>query len=372
MNTQHTPKARVWAIYLPQFHSIPENDAVWGKGFTEWTNVVQARPLFRGHYQPHIPADLGFYDLRMPQVREEQAAYARKAGIEGFMYYQYYFGDGRMLLEQPFEQVLRSGKPDYHFCLYWANHSWQTKSWKQAKSRQEGNTMIMEQRYGGEKQYTEHFYYNLPAFRDPRYITVDGKPVFGIWDPMAAPEQIELMIRTWQRLAQENGLPGIHFIANEGVDYDADHFRRMGFDAVHLHRHQLAINGADHWTLRHRIHNWLLKKKDIVLCINKADFGKTYPLLLSEEAKRSDVYPTLVSGFDRSPRSGRKAELFYNFTPSTWRAHIRQVLDAVSGKDYEHNIILLKSWNEWGETNHIEPDLRYGTALLDTLQEELL
>lgn len=128
-------KARVIAIYLPQFHPIPENDETWGKGFTEWTNVAQARPLFKGHYQPHIPADLGFYDLRMPEIREMQADLARKAGIEGFAYYQYYFGDGKMLLQRPFEEVLKSGNPDFPFCLYWANHSWQTKSWKPGMSR---------------------------------------------------------------------------------------------------------------------------------------------------------------------------------------------------------------------------------------------
>lgn len=364
-------KARVIAIYLPQYHPIPENDVVWGKGFTEWTNVVQARPLFKGHYQPQIPSDLGFYDLRMPEIREMQAEYARKAGIEGFAYYQYYFGDGKMLLQRPFEEVLKSGKPNFPFCLYWANHSWQTKSWKPGMSRKEGSTMIMEQKYGGEKQYIEHFMYNLPAFKDPRYITVDGKPMFIIWDPMINPEQIALMIKTWQRLAKENGLKGIHFVANEGEEFAVEDFHKLGFDAVHQSHHQLAINGSKNWTLWHRIRNFILRKFDVTLYLNKSDFGKNYPLLVNDEAKRNDVYPTLVAGFDRSPRSGKKAEMFYNFTPATWRLHIKDVFRYVKNKDQEHNFIFLKSWNEWGESNHMEPDLKYGTAMLDVLKEEL-
>lgn len=122
-------KARVIAMYLPQYHPIPENDTVWGKGFTEWNNVAKARPLFKGHHQPNIPADLGFYDLRLPETRELQAQLAREAGIEGFMYWHYWMGGGKRLLERPFNEVLDSGKPDFPFCLGWANHPWKTSTW---------------------------------------------------------------------------------------------------------------------------------------------------------------------------------------------------------------------------------------------------
>lgn len=362
---------RVVAIYLPQFHPISENNTVWGEGFTEWINVVQAKPLFKGHYQPHIPADLGFYDLRLPEVREMQADYARDAGIEGFAYYQYYFGDGKLLLQRPFEEVLKSGKPDFPFCLYWANHSWQTKSWKPGLSRKVGETMIMEQQYGGEQQYMEHFFYNLPAFRDHRYITIDGKPIFIIWDPMIKPEEIRLLIATWKRLAIENGLKGIHFIANKEDNGSVEMYLDLGFDAVQESYHQYAINGSKTWTLKHRIRHFILGKFGKSIYLNKADFGKNHHVLVDNDARRSDVYPTLCAGFDRSPRSGRKAEMFYNFTPKTWRDHIRNVLGYVKNKDREHNLVFLKSWNEWGESNHMEPDQRYGTAMLDTLREEL-
>ena len=160
-------KARVIAFYLPQYHPIPENDKYWGKGFTEWTNVAKAKPLFRGHYQPHIPADLGFYDLRLPEVREAQAELARDAGIEGFCYYHYWFGNGKMLLQKPFEEVLRLGKPDFPFCLCWANHDWTTKTWVKGSSMV-NNAMIPQQEYLGEHDDIKHFEYCLRAFKDHR------------------------------------------------------------------------------------------------------------------------------------------------------------------------------------------------------------
>lgn len=366
-----TTKARVIAIYLPQYHPIPENDNVWGKGFTEWTNVAQARPLFKGHYQPRIPRDLGFYDLRMPEVREAQAELARNAGIEGFMYWQYYFGNNRMLLERPFEEVLKSGKPDFPFCIGWANHSWQTKTWKRDASIKEGKTMIMEQLYGGEKQYTEHFYYNLPAFKDNRYMTVDGKPIFVIWNPNDHPEEISLLIKCWRKLAEKEGLKGIHFVGKMGIGANLKALLSMGFDAVYESREQQAINGAEDWTLAHKVRNLFQKIFGITLGLNKADFGKNYHLLVSEFSSMKDVYPEFLAGYDRSPRAGKKAQIFYNFTPETWRKHIKSVLSKVANKDYEHNIILLKSWNEWGESNYVEPDIKYGTAMLDVLGDEI-
>ena len=154
-------KPRIIGLYLPQYHPIPENDEWWGKGFTEWNNVVKARPLFRGHYQPRFPADLGFYDLRLPEVREQQAQLAREAGLEGFCYYHYWFGNGKQLLERPFEEVLRSGKPDFPFCLCWANHDWTNKTWKKGSSIRR-DSMIMQQHYSQE-DYVLHFNHVLKS-----------------------------------------------------------------------------------------------------------------------------------------------------------------------------------------------------------------
>lgn len=364
-------KPRIIAIYLPQYHPIPENDEVWGKGFTEWTNVAQARPLFKGHYQPRIPKDLGFYDLRMPEVRKAQAELAKKAGIEGFMYWQYYFGDNKMLLERPFEEVLKTGEPDFPFCLGWANHSWQTKTWKRDASKQEGKTMIMEQKYDGEEQYISHFLYNLPAFKDHRYICVNGKPVFVIWNPRDHSDEIKNMISIWQRLAKEHGLLGIHFVARQYGDDSLEWLHSLGFNAVYQERTMLALNKGNVKSLKSRVIGYCSRHFGIQLALNKVDFNKVFKLLVSDEAKRTDVYPSLLAGYDRSPRAGKAAQIFYNFTPDSWRKHIDDVFKYIINKDTEENIVMLKSWNEWGESNYVEPDLKYGSALLDVLHDEI-
>lgn len=171
-------KARLLALYLPQFHPIPENDLWWGKGFTEWTNVGKAQRYFRNHYQPRVPADLGYYDLRVAETRQAQADMAREYGVEGFVYWHYWFGNGKRLLERPFNEVLACGEPDFPFALAWAN-----ESWRGFAHGITNRNMLIEQLYGGVEDYTAHFRAVLPAFRDHRYITVDGKPLFMIYKP---------------------------------------------------------------------------------------------------------------------------------------------------------------------------------------------
>ena len=365
-------KARVIAIYLPQFHPIPENDNVWGKGFTEWTNVAQAKSLFKGHYQPRIPKDFGFYDLRMSEIREKQTEYARNAGIEGFMYWQYYFGRGKKLLELPFEEVLASGTPDYPFCLGWANHSWQTKTWKRDSSMKEGSTMIMEQFYEGANQYKDHFYYNLPAFQDKRYMTVDGKPIFVIWNPIDHKEEISTLISIWQKLAKDHGLKGIYFIARQVLGTTPSELFEMGFDSLYQERVANAMKGVEKYTWLSRKWENFKIKTGFHFGLDKHDFAKCYKRLVNDDARQEQIIPTLVCGYDRSPRAGRKAQIFYNFTPESWKKHVLDILSYVQQKPYEKRIVMLKSWNEWGESNYIEPDLKYGSAMLDVLREALL
>ena len=221
---------RILAFYLPQYHPIPENDKWYGKGFTEWTNVGKAKPLFRGHYQPQIPADLGYYDLRVPETREAQAELARQYGVEGFCYWHYWFGNGRRLLERPFNEVLSSGKPDFPFCLAWANHSWHG-IYNGLKTKEP----VIAQTYNGIEDYKQHFYTVLSAFKDKRYITVDDKPLFLVYAPQEIPDSREF-IDCWQSLARQNGLSGIHFVAHS---YRPDHINSLfalGYDAVNVVR----------------------------------------------------------------------------------------------------------------------------------------
>lgn len=358
-------RARVIAMYLPQFHPIPENDAVWGKGFTEWTNVAQARPMFKNHYQPRIPADLGFYDLRMPEIREAQAKLAKDAGIEGFMYWHYWFGNGRMLLERPFKEVLQSGSPDYPFCLGWANHSWMTKTWTKGTAFQK-DPMIMEQLYPGESDWIDHFNYCLPAFKDDRYIKVDGKPLFTIFAPLDMPD-VKEFIAYWRKLAIDNGLKGIHFVGLKYGKATVEQLLDLGFDGVNDRDMAAAmkkIDGNKFWTVL----KFKLRKYGIV---HKYEYSKVMRLLTSLCPDREDVYPTIVSGFDRTARSGKDATVLHNCTPDTFEKHVEQVIEKVKNRSFEHRIIYLMSWNEWGEGNYMEPDRKYGHGFLERLKKQI-
>lgn len=379
-------KPRIIGLYLPQFHPIPENDRWWGPGFTEWTNVVQAKPLFRSHYQPRLPADLGFYDLRLPEVREQQAQLAREAGLEGFCYYHYWFGNGRQLLERPFNEVLASGKPDLPFCLCWANHDWNTKSWEAGKSYNRATT-IMKMEYSMD-DHIRHFHHLLPAFRDPRYICVDGKPLFAVYAPERMPEP-KAWIDTWQRLARENGLPGLHLVgytvnasgvAPKGdghklslwaTDQAAAHYQRVldwGYDAViscGINRAQSMCKG----TLRMLL--YYLIKNGPVPTSNRTDYAESMRHYYVQEDAWENVYPTLVPQWDRTPRTGIATNPFTNATPDKFQHSVEEAIRLIANKQPEHQILFLKSWNEWGEGNYVEPDLRYGHGWLNAIRNAI-
>lgn len=364
-------KARIIAFYLPQYHPTPENDKYWGKGFTEWTNVAKAKPLFRGHYQPRIPADLGFYDLRLPQIREAQAEMARNAGIEGFMYWHYWFGNGVMTLQDVFEEVLKSRKPEFPFCLGWANHEWSTKTWTKGKTFQK-DAVIFEMKYPGHSDWVEHFKYCLPAFLDSRYIKVDGKPVFYIWSPYKMPDTKDF-IACWQLLARKNGLPGIHFVAQVCSETaDLEELHSLGYEAVNSVHMQYAEDHAMQNILIKKIRGAVIRYSGgLIKFLRKYDFKKIMSRLSQPIDRREDVYPTIVAGYDRTARSGTKATIYDNFTPELFYEHVKQIVASVQDKQEEHKIIFLKSWNEWAEGNYVEPDLKNGHKLLDAIRNVL-
>ena len=376
-------RARVIAYYLPQFHPIPENDKFWGKGFTEWTNVANAKPLFKGHYQPQIPADLGFYDLRLPEVRTEQAKLAKEAGVEGFCYWHYWFGNGKKVLDMPFNEVLRLGEPDYPFCLGWANHSWTTKTWEKGKSFTK-ETMIFEQLYPGEDDYTKHFYDVLPAFKDHRYITVDGKPLFVVFAPEDIPDT-EKFISLWNKLAQENGLKGVYFVGRCDAlpTLDASNLKKVdtltkpryeellkkGYDGVNsitLKYAELKSTGV----VRKAIHS-VLRKCFGGIVVDKYKYDKIMSNFITPEDYDEQIYPQLIPRRDRSPRSGRKAMIYYNSTPEYFKVAAENAVKCVEKRDEQHRLIFLNAWNEWGEGAYMEPDLKFGHGYIEALREVL-
>lgn len=351
-------KPQIIAFYLPQFHPTSHNDEWWGKGFTEWTNVAKAKPLFRGHEQPKIPADLGFYDLRLPEVREQQAMLAREAGVDGFCYYEYWFGNGHEELERPFHEVVESGKPDFPFCLCWANESWYKKFWNNDGAVVD-KQVLAEQTYPGTEDYENHFYARLKAFRDPRYIRVNGKLLYVIYKPFDNPSVRQFM-DVWQRLAQKHGLPGFYFAAFSFLaDTEGDRILSLGFDAVISCR-----NNQD------KIHNlsWAFRKAKSIL-LNRPrikSYKKIWPKLISDLEREDDRYiPVMMPNWDHTPRSGVSGDVFVGSTPKEFEKHSRDVLTSVCKKN--NKLVFLKSWNEWGEGNYMEPDLRYGKGMIDAL-----
>lgn len=354
-------KARVIAFYLPQFHPTPENDEWWGKGFTEWTNVGKAKPLFKGHYQPRVPADLGYYDLRIPEVREQQAQLAREAGIEGFCYWHYWFGNGKRLLERPFDEVLKSGKPDFPFMLGWANHSWYSKLWDKDTQK---DKLLIEQQYLGDKDCKMHFEYALSAFKDKRYIKDGEKPMFLVFKPFELPEGY---IKKWQSYAKSVGFEkGIAFIGWCRFDENPKELIKDGYDYVFMDRSGRYYQGEYSIFKKTFLHFKSLILRKPLLCFEYKDFVKK--LANELEDKNLHYIPSIWPNWDHSPRSGKKALILNNSSPYYFKNHVMNILSNIRCKPLDKRFVFLKSWNEWGEGNYMEPDLQYGTGYIDALK----
>lgn len=354
-------KPRLIAFYLPQFYPTPENDEWWQKGFTEWTNVGNAKPLFRGHYQPRVPADLGYYDLRLPKVREQQAELASEAGIEGFCYWHYWFA-GKRLLDRVFREVVESGKPDFPFCLCWANHSWYRKTWDSTKP----DKLLIEQTYPGEQDYIDHFYAMLPAFRDKRYVKVNGKLLFGFYSTKSvSKEQFLLFSHIWNKLAKENGLDGFEFFGFTFESSKYEEIRDKGFSHMTI----------DYVKELHSNSNCIrsFTKKLIRSISGRPNRVFEYQEYVDYSLKHFDPtrseYPCILPNFDHSPRSANRGIIFHHSTPEKWGDFCSKLFAKFADRPHEENIVFIKAWNEWGEGNYLEPDLKYGKGYIKTLRK---
>lgn len=344
-------KPKALAFYLPQYHPIPENDEWWGKGFTEWYNVTKARPLFPGHYQPHLPGELGYYDLRVPEVRMAQAELAREHGVHGFVYYHYWF-KGRRLLERPFEEVLASGMPDFPFALCWANEEW-TRGW----DAQTGH-VLMRQEFS-EADDRAHIRDLLRAFKDPRYITIDGRPLMLIYRPALIPN----LLRTseiWRAEVQRAGFPDLYlcWVESWGVPPGRQGPKTFGLDASvgfmpvqgdQLHPSLETLRG-------HRVLDYESAAEEALK-------------LLDCPWKR---FPSVMVGWDNTARRAQGATIYHGATPAHYEHWLRCTADSLAGVRSEENYLFILAWNEWAEGNHLEPDQRNGRGFLEATRAVLV
>ena len=374
-----SPLARVIAFYLPQFHPIPENDEWWGPGFTEWTNVAKAKPLFRGHRQPRLPADLGFYDLRVPETRNKQAELARNAGVEAFCYWHYWWGNGRRIIERPFEEVRDSGEPDFPFCLAWANQSW-TGIWHGAPK-----SILIEQTYPGPEDEIAHFRWAQKAFEDPRYLKVDGKPMFLIFSPHDMPSTTAFTDH-WRELAVKAGYPGLFLVAlsnkyRPNVDLYHDSILEP-FDAVTPLVPQDYLDTTARTTQRTDFQRrwkelnvgYKLKqfKPAILNRPTRIRYEDVVAHALEGVPSGERFLPSVLPGWDNTPRSAHRGVVYEGETPALFRTYLQKAVDRVANNSPDHRIVFLKAWNEWAEGNYVEPDSVNGHAYLDVIRSVIL
>lgn len=366
------------AIYLPQYHPIRENNEWWGKGFTEWTNVTKAKPLFDGHNQPHLPADLGFYDLRLPEARQAQAELAAEYGIYGFCYYHYWFNE-RRILERPFTEVFESGKPDFPFMLCWANENW-SRTWDGGE-----NDLLLQQHYSIEDDIA-HIRYLIPYFKDSRYIKVDGKPVFVIYKSAELPDA-EHTIRVWREEAAKEGLE-LYICRMNRWTTDNSPEAIKGFDAaiefqplgpsfreyIHTHKSPIEIETESPKGFVEKIKQVFSRptpQKMEIIPQNVFDAEKFIEFDLNYPVPEYKLFPCVSPSWDNTARKKSGYFVFHNTSPSLFKKWIIGKLSRFKPYSKEENFIFVNAWNEWAEGNHMEPCQKWGRGYLESLRDAL-
>lgn len=369
-------RIRPIAIHLPQFHPIPENNKWWGDGFTEWTNVTKAKPLFKGHYQPQLPKDLGFYDLRLHESLMAQAQMASKYGFEGFCFYHYWF-NGKRLLEKPVQNIISSDKPNFPFMLCWANENW-SRRWDGLD-----NEVLIEQNYSLEDD-DKHINYLIEIFKDKRYIRIDNKPVFIIYKPFLIPH-LQQTITHWRKVALEFGIELYlcHMVFSYSTGWDK---KIQGFDAVidfepfGIRRKNILervnkIYNKEKLSIVSKIRNMYSGKKnyeEVPFEYNLHKYSSMYTSLKSVNDFDFKIFPSLVPGWDNSPRRKENPSLIlHESTPSKYAEWLEKILDDFKPYSSEENLVFINAWNEWAEGNHLEPCLKWGNEYLKITQHIL-
>ena len=347
---------KIYANYLPQYYPTDFNNRNWGDGFTEWTNVALARPLFRGHVQPQIPGRLGFYDLRLARTQEEQSELALNHGISGFAYWHYWLGNNRLMLEKPAENMLVNNNIKIPFFFAWANHDWKGVFFG-AK-----NECLIKQEYGGLKDIEDHVKYMSKFWEDSRYVKKLGRPFFHVYNPKGI-QNCREYLDLYRKEACRLGWPDL-WIIGEGVEVYEKH--KFGLDAVVYSRHRAIEQGSSSSKF---IRGLNLLRNRYFRGLKVYDYEKASKLFLKRQNVEENEYPSIVPNWDTTPRLGKKAVILHGSTPEKFAASCHEVFSAVAKKPLEDRVVYLKSWNEWAEGNYIEPCWRFQDTYLKELRE---
>ncbi len=364
-------KHRLIAINLPQYHPFPENDEWWGKGFTEWTNVTKACPRFKGHYQPHLPADTGFYDLRLPEARQLQADLAREYGIYGFCYYHYWF-NGKQLMERPVNDILKTGEPDFPFMLCWANENW-ARNWDGGFKN-----VLIRQDYSEEDDVNHMRWLCENVFSDKRYIRVDGKPFFVVYRPELFPD-IKKTIDVWRKIASEYGME-LYLGFMRAIGCKPEDYLSLGFD-IHVEFqpyfefYNLYAKKSQWDWFMFRLKMKYLKWLNIDPLLKSVVWEYADYVNKQIERKRPTFkqFPGITPQWDNAARRVNKEFwCLNNSTPKLYGKWLKHILDSFEPYSEEENFIFINAWNEWAEGNHLEPDQKWGRAYLEETKRVLM
>ena len=355
-------KIRPIAIYLPQFHPTPENDEWWGKGFTEWTNVTKAKALFKGHNQPQLPSDLGFYDLRLEESRLAQEAMAKEYGIYGFCYYHYWF-NGKRILNEPIDRKLKNLKEDLPFLLCWANETWSRRWLGEEKN------ILIKQEYSKQDDIN-HAEYLASVFIDERYVKIESRPIFVIYRPYDLPDPSST-VKIIKEVFQLKHKIEPFIVANISKGNAAD-LKEYGFDSVLNFRPSLGSlpNSFDDGFSYKKLFRNILKNKLFDGTLKIYDYKMAIEAMKTHEQNTIDnTIPCVFVGWDNTARRGKEGIIIHNSSANVFEAELSRVKKQIINQEYSLNLIFLNAWNEWAEGNALEPNTRTGFQFLESVKK---
>lgn len=362
---------KVIAMYLPQYHRIPENDLWWGEGYTDWKAVKDAKSLFQGHLQPRIPLDGHYYDLSDTKELRLQAELAEKYGIYGFGIYHYWFSSNQILLDTPPKLIYENKDINIHYFFMWDNGSWK-RTWSNVKfsnswaplyeKTSEGPEILAELKYAGEEEWKKHFEYLLPFFRDERYIRINGKPLFGIFNQDNDSITLKRMFQYWNELAIENGINGIAILGRSNIS------KKVIAD------YQFDYEPCTHgWLGKNKLQRAIYKLKDQSRVkagkLKKYEYSVIWKNILRGISKTSKNFPGAFVRYDDTPRRGKNSSIVVGDNALDFEKYMRELL--LKCEKYNKEYVFLTAWNEWGEGAYLEPDTNSGYDYLEALRKAI-